>query len=124
LKQYVAAVYRCHNPGCIEREPSSRSGSVGHPSTSLIPSVALASFSASSSDGKGPINSFSLIKDNEHQNQTPSFWTMLKLGLAALAIDGCIQDAKISVASGNFRADRRGPSVHRLVVLDVSGGGM
>jgi hypothetical protein len=51
-----------------------------HHPPSLIPSVALASFSASCWEGKGPINSSAFTKDNEHQNQPPSFSITLKLG--------------------------------------------
>jgi hypothetical protein len=57
-----------------------------HHPPSLIPSVALASFSASCWEGKGPINSSGFTKDNEHQNQPPSFSITLKLGPAASAI--------------------------------------
>jgi hypothetical protein len=51
-----------------------------------LPSVALASFSASSWEGNGPINSFSPIKDNEHQIQHASFWIVLKVGSVASGI--------------------------------------
>jgi hypothetical protein len=40
----------------------------------------LASFSASSSDGNGPISPSSFIEDNEHQNQALPFAITLKLG--------------------------------------------
>jgi hypothetical protein len=78
-------------------------------SPSLIPSVALASFSASSSDGNGPISSSFFIKDNEHQNQASPFAIRLKLG----PVDSTICSSapgRMCAASSNFGAGMRQPN--------------
>jgi hypothetical protein len=91
---------------CIQISPSPR------------PSVAPASFSASSSDGNGPISSSFFIKDNEHQNQASPFAITLKLGPVDSAICSSAP-GRMCAASSNFGAVCLEPA-KRSVDLDLS----